>query len=105
MSRSHKLKKRYVERALIILHSASGKVMDEIMVLTKLSKPVVNKWRQRFRKHGLEGLKDAPRKPKTITAEQKAMVIEKACTKPKGGYTDILYSNKAYTNKLAATKL
>jgi transposase len=90
MSRSHKLEKRYVERALIILHSASGKTMDEIVVLTKLSKPVINKWRQRFRKHGLEGLKDAPRsgKPKTITAEQKAMVIEKACTKPEGGYTN-----------------
>jgi transposase len=90
MSRSHKLEKRYVDRAKIILYSASGKTMDEIVSLTNMSKPVVNKWRQRFRKHGIEGLKDAPRsgKPKTITAEQKAMVIEKACTKPEDGYTN-----------------
>jgi len=58
--------------------------------LTGKSRPVINKWRQRFRKHRLEGLKDAPRsgKPKTITPEQKALVIEKACSKPKGGYTN-----------------
>lgn len=90
MSRSHKLEKRYVERAMIILHSAEGKSLDSIVELTGKSKPVVNKWRQRFRKDGLEGLKDSPRsgKPKTITPEQKAMVIEKACTKPGGGYTN-----------------
>ena len=87
ISRSHKLEKRYVERAMIILYSASGKTMDQIEGLTKLSKPVINKWRQHFRTWGIEGLKDARRsgKPKAITAEQKAMVIEKACTKPVGG--------------------
>lgn len=90
MSRSHKLEKRYVERANIILYSAQGKSLDEIISLTGKSKPVVNKWRQRFRKEKLQGLKDAPRsgKPKIITPEQKAMVIEKACTKPEGGYTN-----------------
>lgn len=90
MSRSHKLEKRYVERAKIILLSDKGMPMDEIVHQTRLSRPVVNKWRQRFRKHGVEGLRDAFRsgKPKTITAEQQAMVIEKACTKPGGGYTN-----------------
>jgi putative transposase len=90
MSRSHKLEKRYVERANIILYSAEGKTLDEIVALTGKSKPVVNKWRQRFRKDRINGLKDAPRsgKPKTITPEQKAMVIEKACTNPEGGYTN-----------------
>jgi len=90
MSRSHKLEKRYVERAMIILHSAEGKSFDQIIGLTGKSRPVVNKWRNRFRKFRLEGLKDAQRsgKPKTITPEQKALVIEKACTKPEGGYTN-----------------
>jgi len=90
MSRSHKLEKRYVERALIILYSVEGKSLEQIIELTGKSRPVVNKWRQRFRERGLEGLKDAPRsgKPKTITPEQKAMVIEKACTQPEGGYTN-----------------
>lgn len=90
MSRSHKLEKRYSDRSMIILYSAEGKTLEQIIELTGKSRPVVNKWRQRFRKLGLEGLKDAPRsgKPKTITPEQKAMVIEKACTKPEGGYTN-----------------
>jgi transposase len=90
MSRSRKLEKRYVERAEIILYSDQGVSMDEIVSQTGLSKPVVNKWRQRFREHGIAGLKDAPRsgKPKVITPEQQALVIEKACTKPSGGYTN-----------------
>lgn len=90
MSRSRKLEKRYVERAEIILLSDQGLPMNDIVEKTGLSKPVVNKWRQRFRQYGIEGLKDAPRsgKPKTITPEQEAMVIDKACTRPEGGYTN-----------------
>lgn len=90
MSRSHKLEKRYVDRAMIILHSAEGRSLDKIIELTGKSRPIVNKWRSRFREYRLEGLKDAPRsgKPKTITPEQKALVIEKACTKPGEGYTN-----------------
>lgn len=90
MSRSHRLEKRYAERARIILYSSEGKSLDEIITLTGKSRPVVNKWRNRFRKDRLDGLKDALRsgKPKTITAEQKALVIDKACSKPKGGYTN-----------------
>lgn len=90
MSRSRKLEKRYVERAEIILYSEQGMSMDEIISRTGLSKPVVNKWRQRFREQGIAGLKDAPRsgKPRVITPEQQALVVEKACTKPDGGYTN-----------------
>ena len=90
MSRSRKLEKRYVERAEIILFSHQGMLLDEIVEQTGLSRPVINKWRQRFRQNGILGLKDASRsgKPKTITPEQKAMVIEKACTKPEDGYTN-----------------
>jgi len=64
--------------------------MEEIVVQTGLSKLVVNKWRQRFRQHGIEGLKDAVRsgKPRVITPEQQSLVIEKACTKPEGSYTN-----------------
>lgn len=89
MSRSQKLERRYVERAQIILYSSEGKNLDEIIKLTGKSRPVVNKWRNRFRKYRLDGLKDASRsgKPKTITAEQRALVIEKACSKPSAGYT------------------
>lgn len=90
MSRSHKLEKRYVDRAMIILYSNEGKSLDQIIALTRKSRPVISKWRKRFHKYRIEGLKDAKRsgKPKTITPEQKALVVEKACTKPEGGYTN-----------------
>jgi len=90
MHRSLKMEKRYAQRAGIILLSAEGKSLEEIIQTTGMSRPVVNKWRQRFRVHGLEGLQDARRsgKPAVITAAQKAMVIQKACEKPTGGYTN-----------------
>ena len=88
MHRSLKMEKRYTQRATIILLSAEGKSLEEIIGATGLSRPVVNKWRQRFRLQGIEGLQDAPRsgKPAVITAGQKAMVVQKACEKPTGGY-------------------
>jgi putative transposase len=90
MYRSLKMEKRYTQRAAVILLSAEGKSLEEIIKTTGLSRPVVNKWRQRFRSYGMEGLQDARRsgKPVVITAEQKAMVIQKACEKPTGGYTN-----------------
>jgi transposase len=90
MQRYLKMEKRYTQRAAIILLSAAGKSLKEIIDVTGMSRPVVNKWRQRFRLQGMEGLQDAPRsgKPAVITAGQKAMVIQKACEKPTGGYTN-----------------
>lgn len=90
MRRSLKIERRYGQRAEVILLSLENKTLEEIAAATGLSKPGVNKWRQRFRKFGLEGLKDAPRsgKPAFITPEQKAAVIQKACEKPEGGYTN-----------------
>lgn len=90
MSRSHKIEKRYSQRAQVILLSDQDLSLDQIIEGSGLSRASVNKWRQRFRKHGLDGLLDAPRsgKPQRITAGQKAMVIQKACEKPAGGYTN-----------------
>jgi putative transposase len=90
MHRSLKIERRYSQRASVILLSLQGKSLEEIMSSTAMSKPVVNKWRQRFRRCGPDGLKDAPRsgKPSVITASQKAMVVQKACEKPTGGYTN-----------------
>lgn len=90
MSRSLKMERRYVTRSQVILLSLEGRTLEEIIHLTGLSRPNVNKWRQRFRKRGMVGLLDAPRsgKPSIITAEQKARVIQKACEKPAGGYTN-----------------
>ena len=90
MQRSLKLEKRYVDRANVILLSSGGKTIDYIIGQTRLSRRSVNKWRQRFKLFGIEGLKDAPRSGKRpfITQEQKLLVIQKACSKPEGGYTN-----------------
>ena len=90
MGRSLKLEKRYSDRARIILLSIAGKTLDEIIEEVGLTRKVVNKWRNRFRAEGLKGLKDGKRsgKPARITAEQKAMVIQKACEAPGEGYTN-----------------
>lgn len=90
MSRSQKLERRYVDRARVILLSLEGKTLDEIENQTGLSRSVVNKWRNRFREFGIEGLRDAkrPGKPISVTAEQRAKVIHLASSKPPGGYTN-----------------
>lgn len=90
MSRSHKLDNRYVLRSRIILHSLDGKSLDEIMELVGATRMVVNKWRNRFRALGIEGLKDAPRsgKPAIFDATDEAKVIQRACEKPGDGYTN-----------------
>ncbi len=90
ISRSLKLEKRYVDRAKVIVLSLEGKSLDQIMVATQMSRTGVNKWRNRYREKGIIGLKDAPRpgKKKVVTAQQRAMVIELATSKPDGGYTN-----------------
>jgi len=90
MSRSLKMENRYVQRSRVILLSLEGQSMDSIIQATQMSRPSINKWRQRFRSKGIDGLMDAPRsgKPSVISAGQKAIVIQKACEKPTGGYTN-----------------
>lgn len=107
MKRSLKIEKRYSQRADIILLSLEGKTLDEITAASGKSKPVVNKWRQRFRTNGVDGLKDAPRsgKPSVITAKQKATVIQKACEKPTGGYTNWSQSRIAKSVGISQSKV
>lgn len=89
IKRSLKGESRKVTRTKIVLLSSEGKTYDEIMRLTNQSRASVAKWKKRFIAYGLEGLIDLPRsgKPRIITAEQEALVIEKACSKPEDGYS------------------
>jgi transposase len=84
-SRSLKIEKRYSQRAEVILERKS---IEKVMKSTSLGRPVVNKWRRRFRELSLHNCKRRERQPATKTASQKAMVIQKACEKPEGGYTN-----------------
>ena len=88
-SRSQKLEARHVQRAKVILLSLDGATLDEIMAATSLTRAAVNKWRNRFRRIGLDGLADKPRPGRrpTVSPEQRASVIQMACENPGGGYT------------------
>lgn len=89
-SRSQKLDYRYVLRSKIILASIEGKTVENIVDETKSSRRTVIKWRNRFREKGTDGLKDLPRpgKEPIYSPEKKVEVIQKACSKPEGGYTN-----------------
>ena len=75
---------RMVERARIVLACAEGRSVDEITGELGCSRPTVAKWRGRFARDGVEGLRDAPRPgaPLTHGPETRALLIAKACTRP-----------------------
>ena len=75
---------RMVERARIVLAAAEGLKGVEICERVGCSEPTVVKWRGRYARRGMEGLKDAPRSgaPLTHGPETRALLIAKACTRP-----------------------
>ena len=86
---SSKLEHRYVLRARIILMKAEGASYDSIQQKLNLSRPVVAKWIKRFKKMGLDGLKDAPRSgaPNTYGDEDTARLLHLVHSDPGKGYT------------------
>lgn len=107
ISRSLKSENRLVSRSKIILYSSEGNSYDEIMDKTGNCRSCVAKWRKRYLEYGIEGLKDLPRpgKPRVITAEQETLVIEKACSKPEGGYTRLSQRQIAKSVGISQTKV
>ncbi|MCC6541832.1 MAG: IS630 family transposase [Flavobacteriales bacterium] len=89
MARSHSIEKRYAQRAQVVLLSAEGLSMEVVAKRSGFSWSVVNKWRNRFRQKGIDGLRDAarPGKPTSIPATTKARIVQLACERPAGGYT------------------
>lgn len=76
---------RMVQRAQIVLAAAEGKSVDEMTAELGCSRPTVAKWRGRFARQGVEGLRDAPRPgaPLTHGPQTRALLIAKACTRPR----------------------
>lgn len=77
-----------VQRAQIVLMAADGKSNKAIAWKLRLSRPTVGIWRQRYIRHGLEGLHDELKagRPRTISDERVAYVIRKTLeSKPRGG--------------------
>ena len=90
IARSGKAEKRLVQRSQIILCWNEGKSFAQTRQELGVSEVIVNKWRHRFIKNRLEGLRDAPRSGKhaVFSAAKKAGVIELATKKPGKGYTN-----------------
>jgi transposase len=75
---------RMVERARIVLCASEGLKGADIAERVGCSMPTVVKWRGRYARDGIEGLRDAPRPgpPLTHGPEVRALLIAKACTRP-----------------------
>ncbi|MGH3991363.1 MAG: IS630 family transposase, partial [Pseudonocardiaceae bacterium] len=75
---------RMVERARIVLCAAEGLTGEQICERVGCSRPTVVKWRARYERAGLGGLRDAARsgRPLTHGPEVRARLIAKACTRP-----------------------
>jgi transposase len=75
---------RMVERARIVLAASEGLTTAQIAQRVGCAERTVKKWRPRYARHGLEGLRDAPRSgaPLTHGPKTRALLIAKACTRP-----------------------
>ena len=74
--------RRELER--IVLAASEGQTTEQIAERVGCGERMVKKWRPRYARHGIEGLKDAPRSgaPLTHGPQRRALLIAKACTRP-----------------------
>lgn len=75
---------RFVQRAKVVLLAAEGMSNDEISRRTDLSFVSVCKWRNRYARHGIVGLKDAPGRgrKRRLTHDDILKIVQVACTTP-----------------------
>ena len=75
---------RMVERARIVLCAAEGHSAPVIARRVGCGERTAKKWRGRYARAGIEGLRDAPRPgaPLTHGPQARALLIAKACTRP-----------------------
>jgi len=71
-------------RAQIVLAAARGRASARIAADLHVTVDTVRKWRDRFARRGLAGLKDLPRsgRPRRISALERAAVVALACQLP-----------------------
>jgi transposase len=75
---------RMVERARIVLAAGEGLTSEQIAARVGCGERTVKKWRPRYARAGMAGLRDAPRsgRPLTHGPQTRALLIAKACTRP-----------------------
>jgi transposase len=71
-------------RAQVVLAAARGRANARIAADLGISTDTARKWRDRFARHGLGGLKDLPRsgRPREISEADRAAVVALACQLP-----------------------
>ena len=75
---------RFVQRIKAILLAAEGKNNKQIARKVGLSVVAISRWRNRFVKYGVEGLKDLPRpgKPAKYGHSERLRMVDIACQPP-----------------------
>jgi transposase len=77
-----------VDRAQFVLHAAAGKSNQEIAVALNVRATTVGKWRSRFARERLAGLRDEPRPgpPRTYDEKTEQRILAMLDTPPPEGY-------------------
>lgn len=86
---SHSLPHRQVQRARIVLLAAEGVANEVIAAQLGTSKPSVLKWRDRFKRDGVDGLDDAPGRGRRFVFGQDFVekVVSTTLREPPAGVT------------------
>lgn len=108
LTRSRTASVRLAERAQIVLHAADGLQDKQIAGEMGIPRQKAARWRKRFFKLGLAGIeKDAPRggRKRTITDEQRAMVVKKTLHEKPEGHTHWSRSTMAKATGISDTTI
>jgi putative transposase len=102
-----KTEQRMVQRAKAILLSAKGYRLPEISLRSDLSRQNCSRWRERFLKERVEGLKDEERsgRPRVIPPEKRLAVTKLACARPKDGSSQWTMTSLAQATGLGRTTI
>lgn len=90
ITRAYSSDHRYIVRSKIILMLSDGHSYDSLKCELNVGREAIAKWKKRYIESGIDGLSDAPRpgKPAIYTEADKIRVIQRACSKPEGGYSN-----------------
>jgi len=94
---------RDVLRANIVLLAAEGHANSTIAEMLGVEENTVGKWRRRFAKRRIAGLRDEPRtgRPAKFTARQKTRVLKKATQRPRDHGVPFSHWDSASLSRLA----
>lgn len=83
-ARSRVRERRLCDRARMILMAAEGRPATEIAARVGCSDETVKRWRGRYEREGLDGLRDRPKSGRPLTHDdaKRAKLIALACTRP-----------------------